>query len=257
MSSKQWRERTELLLGAEGVDRLDRAHVLVVGLGGVGGMTAEMLVRGGVGRLTIVDADTVQPSNLNRQIVALTSTLGQSKASALATRLRDINPEVELTVVEEFLQDENMVALLDAAEYDFVVDAIDSLSPKVYLISLCLERSLPIISSMGAGAKSDPASIVQADLSRSHNCHLARMLRKRLRKLGITRGVPVVYSRELPDETAIIEITGERCKKSTAGTISYMPALFGCHLAAYVLRQLSRLGQTETSEGESSEEVEH
>lgn len=237
MNKRRWCERTELLLGTERLEELRQAHVLVVGLGGVGGMAAEMLVRGGIGRLTIVDADTVQPSNINRQIVALTSTLGRAKASVLAERLRDINPEVELRVIEEFMQDDNMVDLL-RTPYDFVVDAIDSLSPKVYLIKLSLERGLPIVSSMGAGAKSDPSAIKVADLSRSHNCHLARMLRKRLRKIGITRGIPVVFSSELPDEAAIIEITGERCKKSTAGTISYMPALFGCHLAAYVLRHV-------------------
>lgn len=238
-----WRERTELLLGAERVDALAEAHVLVVGLGGVGGIATEMLARAGVGRLTIVDADIVQPSNINRQIVALHSSLGRSKASVLAERLRDINPEIELEVVGDFLKDDNMVELLDRHRYDYVIDAIDSLSPKVYLISLSKQRGLPIISSMGAGAKQDPTSIQVADLSRSYNCNLARALRKRLRKLGITSGLPVVFSTELPNESAIIEIEGEQCKKSTAGTISYMPALFGLHLAAYVLRDLAGLSR--------------
>lgn len=233
-----WRERTQLLLGQERVARLGAAHVLIVGLGGVGGYCAEILARSGVGRLTIVDADIVQPSNINRQLVALHSTIGRPKASTLAERLRDINPEIQLEVVEEFLKDDNMVELLARHKYDYVVDAIDSLSPKVYLIALTLQHGYPIISSMGAGAKSDPSSVQVADLSRSYNCALARALRKRLRKLDVRRGLPVVFSSELPQEEAVVEISGERCKRSTAGTIAYMPALFGCHLAAYVLRHL-------------------
>ena len=236
---KVWTERTRLLLGDERVEELRACHVLLVGLGGVGGMAAEMLVRGGIGRMTIVDADTIQPSNLNRQIVATQSHLGEAKAFVLAERLRDINPDLELEVIQEFLRDDSMVELLARHPYDFVVDAIDSLSPKVHLIALARQNDLPIISSMGAGAKSDPSLIHQADLSRSYNCALARALRKRLRKLGITRGVPVVFSSELPDEEAILEIQGEPCKRSTAGTISYMPALFGCQLAAYVLRHIT------------------
>lgn len=238
MTAPNWCERTELLLGSERLSELQRAHVLVVGLGGVGGIATEMLVRAGIGRLSIVDADIVQPSNINRQIVATHSAIGQSKASVLASRLRDINPVAEVEVLEEFLQDDNMVRLLDRYRYDFVIDAIDSLSPKVHLIRLSKERGLPIISSMGAGAKMDISSVRIDDLSRSHNCNLARAIRKRLRKLGISRGIPVVYSAELPREEAIIEISGERCKKSTAGTISYMPAVFGLHLAAYVIEHI-------------------
>lgn len=236
---QDWRERTKLLLGDERASRLSNAHVLVVGLGGVGGYCAEMLARSGVGRLTIVDADIVQPSNINRQLVALHSTIGRPKVSVLAERLRDINPEIELEILEAFLKDDNMVELLDRHKYDFVVDAIDSLSPKVYLIALTLEHGYPIVSSMGAGAKSDPTQVHVADLSKSYNCALARALRKRLRKLNIRGGVPVVFSSELPNEEAVIEIQGEHCKRSTAGTIAYMPAIFGCHLAAYVLRSLT------------------
>lgn len=238
---RAWCERTALLYSTDRLQEFRECHVLVVGLGGVGGLCAEMLVRAGIGRLTIVDADIVQPSNINRQIVALHTTIGRPKASVLAERLREINPELELEVIEEFMKDDNLVALLDAHRYDFVVDAIDSLSPKVYLISLALKRGLPIISSMGAGAKQDPTAVKIADLSKSFNCSLARMLRKRLRKLGIMRGLPVVFSSELPDEEAVVEITGERCKRSTAGTVSYMPAIFGCFLASYVIRHI-RLG---------------
>ncbi len=238
--ANSWCERTELLYGAERVAEFREAHVLVVGLGGVGGYAAEMLARAGVGKLTIVDADTVQPSNINRQLVALHSTLGEAKASALAKRLKDINPDIDLVVVEKFLKDDNMVELLDRGTYDYVIDAIDSLSPKVYLIALSVERRLPIISSMGAGAKQDASSVQVADISKSYNCNLARALRKRLRKLGVKKGVPVVFSSELRDDDAIMEISGEQCKRSTAGTVSYMPAIFGCHLAAYVIQHLKR-----------------
>lgn len=244
---RAWCERTSLLFGAERLEELRKCHVLVVGLGGVGGICTEMLVRAGIGRLTIVDADIVQPSNINRQIVALHTTIGLPKATVLAERLRAINPELELEVIEEFMKDDNLVTLLDAHRYDFVVDAIDSLSPKVYLVSLALERGLPIVSSMGAGAKQDPTAIHIADLSKSYNCSLARMLRKRLRKLGIKRGLPVVFSSELPDEEAVIEITGERCKRSTAGTVSYMPAVFGCFLSSYVIRNIKLKKEVSTN----------
>lgn len=238
MNKPNWSERTRQLLGDERVNEYAKCHVLVVGLGGVGGVATEMLVRAGIGRLTIVDADIIQASNINRQIVATSSQIGRPKATVLAERLRDINPELELEVVEEFLQDDNMVELTSRHRYDFVVDAIDSLSPKVHLIRLCRENGLDIVSSMGAGAKRNPALVQQSDLSRSYNCNLARALRKRLRKLGISKGVPVVFSSELADDDAIVEVTGERCKRSTAGTISYMPATFGIHIASYVLEHI-------------------
>lgn len=238
MNTNNWTERTRLLLGDERVDTYHECHVLIVGLGGVGGITAEMLVRAGIGKLTIVDADIIQPSNLNRQIVSTTSKLYQSKASVLHDRLKDINPEVEIEVVEEFLKDDNMIELIQRHHYDFVIDAIDSLSPKVHLIRLAKEHKLPIVSSMGAGAKRNPALVKQADISKSYNCSLARALRKRLRKIGISRDLPVVFSSELPDESAVMEITGEQCKRSTAGTISYMPAIFGIYLSAYVLEHI-------------------
>ena len=240
IAPEAWTERTRLLFGDERAAELAQCHVLIVGLGGVGGFAAELIARAGIGRLTIVDADIVQPSNINRQLVATTETIGQAKASVLAERLRAINPHIQLEVVETFLKDENMIELLDRHRYDYVVDAIDSLSPKVHLIAKSMERGLPIISSMGAGAKSDPSQIFQADLSKSCSCALARALRKRLRKLGIHKGLPVVFSTELPDPNAVKEIQGEQCKRSTAGTVSYMPALFGCRLAAYVIQHIQR-----------------
>ena len=234
-SPEAWTERTRLLFGDDRVSELAQCHVLIVGLGGVGGFAAELIARTGIGRMTIVDAD----------IVATTETIGEAKASVLAARLRAINPHIQLEVIEAFLKDENMIELLDRHRYDYVIDAIDSLSPKVHLIAKSIERGLPIISSMGAGAKSDPTQIHQADLNKSYNCTLARALRKRLRKFGIHKGLPVVFSAELPDSDAVKEIEGEQCKRSTAGTVSYMPALFGCHLAAYVIQHIQHHPTTE------------
>ncbi len=191
-----WLERTALLLGEEKLGMLRGAHVLVVGLGGVGAYAAEMIARAGVGRMTIADADTVSVSNINRQLVALRSTVGRPKAEVLAERLRDINPELELTVLNRFIRDEETYALLDAAHYDYVVDAIDTLSPKLALILAALERGLPLVSSMGAGAKTDPTKLEIADISKTHHCPLAHMLRKRLHKAGVRRGFQAVFSPE-------------------------------------------------------------
>ena len=183
-----WLERTELLLGKEKLGLLRQAHVLVVGLGGVGAYAAEMVARAGVGRMTIADADAVAPSNINRQLVALHSTVGRQKAEVLADRLRDINPAIGLTVVNRYIRDEETYTLLDAAAYDFVVDAIDTLSPKLALIKGALDRSLPLVSSMGAGAKTDPTKMEIADISKTHHCPLAHMLRKRLQGGILARG---------------------------------------------------------------------
>lgn len=220
------------------MERLRRAHVLVVGLGGVGAYAAEMICRAGVGRLTIVDADTVQPTNINRQLPALHSTVGQPKAEVLAARFRDINPDVELTVLPVFLKDENIPELLDAATYDFVVDAIDTLAPKCHLIAEAMKRRIKIVSSMGAGAKSDITQIRFADLWDTYHCGLSKAVRKRLQKMGIKRKLPVVFSTEQADPNAVLLTDDEQNKKSTCGTVSYMPAVFGCYLAEYVIRRL-------------------
>lgn len=234
-----WTTRTALLLGTEGMRRLAASHVLVVGLGGVGAYAAEEIARAGVGRMTLVDADVVSLSNLNRQLPALHSTLGKPKAEVMAARLRDINPDLEIEVRNCFVRDEETEALLDAAHYDFVVDAIDTLSPKTFLIYHALQRHLPIISSMGAGAKMDPSRIRIADISKTTDCALARAVRKRLRGMGISSGLPVVFSTEPANPQAILEVDDEECKRTTTGTVSYMPALFGCYLASYVIRHLS------------------
>ncbi len=232
-----WLERTELLLGEEKLARLRMAHVLVVGLGGVGAYAAEMICRAGVGRMTIADSDRVAPSNINRQLVALTSTIGRDKSSILTDRLKDINPEIVLTVVNRYIRDEQTDLLLDSARFDYVVDAIDTLSPKVALIKGALDRGFPLVSSMGAGAKTDPTLLEIKDISKSHHCPLAHMLRKRLHKIGIREGFHAVFSPEPVREGAMI-IAEETNKKSNVGTISYMPAVFGCACASVVIRGL-------------------
>lgn len=236
--NKDWKQRTELLLGEEKMQRMAAAHVLVVGLGGVGAYAAEMICRAGVGRMTIVDADTVQPSNINRQLPALHSTVGQTKAEVLAERFRQINPELELTVLPVFLKDDNIPGLLDAAKYDFIVDAIDTLSPKCYLIYHALQRRIRIVSSMGAGAKSDITQVRFADISDTYHCGLSKAVRKRLQKMGVKRKLPVVFSTEQTDPKAVLLTEDEVNKKSTCGTVSYMPAVFGCYLAEYVIKRL-------------------
>ena len=175
----EWQQRTELLLGEDKMLRLRNSHVLVVGLGGVGAYAAEMICRAGVGQMTIVDADTVQPSNINRQLPALHSTLGRPKAEVLAERFKDINPDLKLNVLSEYLRDERIPELLDSAEFDFVIDAIDTVAPKCYLIYNALQRHLPIVSSMGAGAKSDITQIRFADLWETYHCGLSKAVRKR------------------------------------------------------------------------------
>ncbi|WP_320970096.1 tRNA threonylcarbamoyladenosine dehydratase [Bacteroides nordii] len=235
---ENWKQRTALLLGEEKMERLRNAHVLVVGLGGVGAYAAEMICRAGVGRMTIVDADTVQSTNLNRQLPALHSTLGMPKANILEVRFKDINPELELKVLPVFLKDENIPELLDAARYDFIVDAIDTLSPKCYLIYHALQRRIKIVSSMGAGAKSDITQVRFADLWDTYHCGLSKAVRKRLQKMGVKRKVPVVFSTEQADSNAVLLTDDEMNKKSTCGTVSYMPAVFGCYLAEYVIKRL-------------------
>ncbi|MEG2281925.1 MAG: tRNA threonylcarbamoyladenosine dehydratase, partial [Rikenellaceae bacterium] len=183
-----WTERTELLLGDRNIAILKEAHVLIVGLGGVGAYAAEMICRSGVGSLTIVDADDISLSNINRQLIALHSTVGKSKSEVLATRLRDINPTINLTVIQQYLKDEKIDEVLDSSKFDFVVDAIDTLSPKVALILGSLKRGYPLVSSMGAGAKTDPTKIEIRDIAKSHHCPLAFALRKRLHRAGVPTG---------------------------------------------------------------------
>lgn len=220
------------------MERLRQAHVLVVGVGGVGAYAAELICRAGVGQMTIVDADTVQSTNINRQLPALHSTVGKEKVEVLAARFRDINPDIRLRVLPVFLKDGNIPELLDAAHYDFVVDAIDTLAPKCHLIAETLKRHIRIVSSMGAGAKSDITQVRFADIWDTYHCGLSKAVRKRLQKLGIKHKLPVVFSTEQAAPEAILLTEDERNKKSTCGTVSYMPAVFGCYLAEYVIKRL-------------------
>ena len=245
----RWTDRTALLLGEDKMRRLQEAHVLIVGVGGVGAYAAEMLCRAGVGEMTIVDADTVQPSNINRQLPATHSTIGRPKVEVLAERFRDINPDIRLHALPMYLKEEEVASLLDGTlncqlpivdcQFDVIVDAIDTIAPKCALIAEAMRRGIPIVSSMGAGAKSDITQIRFADLWETYHCGLAKAVRTRLKKAGIRRSLPVVFSTEQADRRAIITIEGEQNKKSTTGTISYMPAVFGCYLAEYVIRHLN------------------
>jgi tRNA A37 threonylcarbamoyladenosine dehydratase len=221
-----WQERTELLLNPEQMDRLHNAHIAVIGLGGVGAYAAEMLARASVGSLLILDSDNVSVSNRNRQLLALKSTTGRPKTEVMAERLLDINPDLSLTIINDYLTPENVEQLLAGHPIDFLVDAIDTLSPKIALIRYCVSQRIPLVSSMGAGAKFDMTKVKIADISKSYNCPLAYIMRKKLRKEGITKGFKVVYSEELPDREAIIPVE-ETNKKSQVGTISYLPAAFG------------------------------
>ena len=222
-----WQERTRMLLGDDALERLTAARVAVVGLGGVGAMAAEMLARAGVGNLVLIDADSVSISNINRQLPALQSTVGKDKCDVVQARLEDINPSINIQTVKEFLCEENIPQILGGLELDCVVDCIDTLSPKIALVQHCLGRGVHLVSSMGSGAKTDATRVRIDDISRTIQCPLARMLRKRLHKLGITTGFTAVYSTERPDHDAMV-IEETRNKKSQTGTISYLPAVFGC-----------------------------
>ena len=234
-----WLTRTELLIGKSNIERLRKAHVLVVGLGGVGAYAAEMLCRSGIGAMTIVDCEEISLSNRNRQLLALESTTEMRKTTVMAARLRDINPNIRLTVIDNFLNEENIEKIFSANNpFDHVVDAIDTLAPKITLISYCVQHQIPIVSSMGSGAKLDATKVEIADISKSHHCPLAHMLRKRLgREKGIKRGIKVVFSPEIPNEEAI-ELVEERNKKSIVGTISYLPPVFGCVCAQVVINDI-------------------
>ena len=230
--------RTALLVGESSIARLRQSHVLVVGVGGVGAYAAEMLVRAGVGAMTLVDADCVAESNINRQLIALHSTVGQAKTDVLARRLRDIAPALQLHTEQRYIDPENVDALLDG-NFSFVVDAIDTVAPKTALLLACLRRRIPVVSSMGAGARLDPSAVAYGDIADTCYCGLAREVRRRLRAAGIRRGLKVVFSTEPPSASAVLPSSGERNKRSTVGTISYLPAVFGCYLAAYVIRKLT------------------
>ncbi len=238
-ATPHWSQRTHLLYGEERAARIAAAHVLVVGTGGVGAYAAEMLCRAGVGRLTLLDADEVSPTNINRQLPALHSTIGRPKVEVLAERFLDINPAVKLCVRREYLAAEEAEALLDAEAYSFVIDAIDTIAPKVSLLAAALHRRQPIVSSMGAGAKTDITQIRFADVWDTYHCGLSKSVRSGLARAGLKgRKLPVVFCAQQADRAALLTVENERNKKTTTGTVSYMPATFGCFLAQYVLERL-------------------
>jgi tRNA A37 threonylcarbamoyladenosine dehydratase len=236
-----WLSRTEMVLGREPLERLKASHVIVAGLGGVGSWASEMVCRAGVGKMTIIDGDIITPANINRQLPATRKTIGQMKAEVTGERLKDINPDLNLRVIPEFIRDQRMIDILEEEKYDYVIDAIDTLSPKVFLIYHCMRLNIKIVSSMGAGGKFDPGSIKVADISATNFCNLARILRKKLHKLGVREGFKAVYSPEVVDKDLIERGSDESNKASNVGTISYMPAAFGITCASVVIRDLAQL----------------
>jgi tRNA threonylcarbamoyladenosine dehydratase len=238
MNETAWLGRTRLLVGDNGLEKLMNAHVLIVGLGGVGSYAAEYIARAGIGKITICDGDVVDPTNRNRQLQALATTHGASKAGWMQERIKAINPEVELNVVEQFLKVQPVKDLLLGNKFDYVIDAIDSITPKLTLISTCYAHNIPLISSMGAGGKMDPTQIRIDDISKTYNCKLAQYVRKRLKRHKIYKGVKTVFSAELAPLGSLMLTDGANFKKSAYGTISYMPAAFGGTCASVVIRDL-------------------
>lgn len=236
---KDWLERTELLIGKEDLATLKSKNILVVGLGGVGSYAAEFVARVGIGRMTIVDGDVVDITNVNRQLPALQTTVNQAKVELMAERLQDINPEIELISIKEFLMPERMEELVVEGKFDFVLDCIDSVTPKLNLIMACLRHEVPVISSMGAGGKIDPARVQVSDISKSHTDPFANQVRRQMKRRGVKpKGFPVVFSDESNLEGSLRLTDGTNFKKSFYGTISYIPALFGLHMAGFVIRKL-------------------
>lgn len=241
MNDISWLSRTSLLIGEEALRALTRKHVMVVGMGGVGSFAAEFVARGGVGRMTIVDGDVVDPTNRNRQLPALATNHGEPKVRIMAERLKAINPELDLHVVQSFVEP-GMVQELLAQRPDFLIDAIDSITPKVTFIRMAVESGIPLVSSMGAGAKLDPTRLSVVDISRTYNCPFAQQIRKNLRSHGIRKGVTVVFSPEEPIRESLMLTDGKNFKKSAYGTISYMPATFGAVTASVAIRRLIGVG---------------
>lgn len=230
-------ERTTLLVGNKGLEKLNNSHVLIVGLGGVGSYAAEAIARSGVGKMTIIDGDTVDPTNRNRQLQALTSTHGLNKAVLMGERIKLINPEVDLTVIESFKNPDDMKDFM-TQKFTYVIDAIDSISPKLYLLQTAYFNNQRIISSMGAGGKMDPTKIQVVDIAQTYNCPMAQYVRKRLRYMNIYKGINSVFSTELPAKHSIMKTDGSKFKKSAYGTISYLPAAFGLTCASVVIRDI-------------------
>jgi tRNA threonylcarbamoyladenosine dehydratase len=237
MTDISWLGRTSLLIGEEKVLQLTKKHVMVVGMGGVGSFAAEFICRSGIGKMTIIDGDVVDPTNRNRQLPALATNHGVSKADIMAERLKAINPELELIVVKEFINPE-MVEKILAFEPDYIVDAIDSITPKLTFLRMAYQKKIPLVSSMGAGAKLDPTKLKVIDISKTYNCPFAQQVRKNLKKHHIYRGIKTIFSPEEPIKESLMLTDGKNFKKSAYGTISYLPATFGAVAASVVIRDL-------------------
>ncbi|MBF8457609.1 tRNA threonylcarbamoyladenosine dehydratase [Kaistella sp. G5-32] len=235
---KNWLERTELLIKENGIEKLQNANLLIVGLGGVGSFAAEFLARAGVGKMTIVDGDIVDITNINRQLPALHSTIGKSKVEIVAERLLDINPKLELLKINEFLNPEKMEEVIDSQKFNYILDCIDSVTPKVTLLLMARRRKIKVVSCMGAGGKIDPAKVMVRDISKTYNCFLAKQVRKRLKKENIDKGIRCVFSNEIQSEESLAMTDGANYKRSFYGTISYIPAIFGLYAAAEVINYI-------------------
>lgn len=244
-----WLERSELLIGSEGVERLQKAHVLIVGLGGIGSFAGEFIARAGVGEITLIDGDVFDPTNKNRQLTALDSTIGRNKAVVLAERIREINPEVKLNIIEEFVVPERVWEILKENQPDYVMDCIDSVTPKLEWIIACIRLKIKIVSHLGAGGKMDASKVQVASLERTFNCKLAAHLKKRLKKKDVTfRKVKAVFSSEIQEKSSLKMTDGSNYKRSFYGTISYMPALFGLQGASEVINHLLNKETKEVTE---------
>jgi tRNA A37 threonylcarbamoyladenosine dehydratase len=242
---KNWLERTELLIKEDGIEKLQNSNLLIIGLGGVGSFAAEFLARAGVGKMTIVDGDIVDITNINRQLPALQSTIGKSKVELVAQRLLDINPQIQLIPINEFLTPERMEEVIDSQKFNYILDCIDSVTPKITLLHLAKRKRIKVVSCMGAGGKIDPSKVMVRDLSKTYNCFLAKQVRKRLKKEHINKGIRCVFSNEIQDEESLKMTDGTNYKRSFYGTISYIPALFGLYAASEVIHYLTKKSKIE------------
>ena len=240
MEDLSWLSRTQLLVVETALRQLTTKHVMVVGMGGVGSFAAEFIARSGIGKMTIIDGDVVDPSNRNRQLPALATNHGEPKVQIMAKRIREINPEIELNVIQEFVNPDIVAEQLNFKP-DYIIDAIDSITPKLTFMKLAYESRIPMVSSMGAGGKVDPTRLHVVDISKTYNCPFAHQIRKRLRKMGIRKGIKAVFSDEIPDPKSIMLTDGTNYKKSAYGTISYIPATFGAVVASVAIRDLMKI----------------
>jgi tRNA A37 threonylcarbamoyladenosine dehydratase len=246
MEDISWLGRTSLLIGEDAVRSLTKKHVMVVGMGGVGSFAAEFICRSGVGEMTIIDGDVVDPTNRNRQLPALFTNHGHSKADIMAERLLAINPELKLNTIKSFINPDMVESLLEYKP-DYLVDAIDSITPKLTLLRLAHTSGIPLVSSMGAGAKLDPTMLRVVDISKTYNCPFAQQVRKQLKRFNIYQGIKTVFSPESPIKESLMMTDGSNYKRSAYGTISYLPATFGSVAASVVIRDLIGYQSTQNS----------